>query len=140
MIFRTYRELITIENYDERFKYLKMNGSVGEDVFGFDRYLNQMLYNSNEWRSTRRKIIVRDNGCDLAHPDHPSNGEKIVIHHINPITVEMIVNHDPMVFDPNNLVTVFDQTHRAIHFGDLSLIRNEYVERTLHDTCPWKKE
>ena len=137
-LIRTYSELITISTFEERFEYLKLNGSVGLDTFGHDRYLNQILYNSPEWRRFRPEIIVRDNGCDLACEGYEIFG-KILIHHINPITAQDILNRNPKVFDPENVITTVHNTHNAIHYGDKNLLITEPIERSRNDTCPWKK-
>lgn len=137
-LIRTYSELITIPTFEERFEYLKLNGSVGLETFGHDRYLNQILYNSSEWRRFRPKIIVRDNGCDLACEGYEIFG-KILIHHINPITAQDILNRNPKVFDPENVITTVHNTHNAIHYGDKNLLITEPIERSRNDTCPWKK-
>ena len=135
---RTYSELITIPTFEERFKYLKLNGSVGLETFGHDRYLNQILYNSPEWRRFRPEIIVRDNGCDLACEGYEIFG-KILIHHINPITAKDILNRNPKVFDPENVITTVHNTHNAIHYGDENLLITAPIERSRNDTCPWRK-
>ena len=135
---RTYSELITIPTFEERFEYLKLNGSVGLETFGHDRYLNQILYNSPEWRRFRPEIIVRDNGCDLACEGYEIFG-KILIHHINPITAQDILNRNPKVFDPENVITTVHNTHNAIHYGDENLLITEPIKRSRNDTCPWKK-
>ena len=135
---RTYSELITIPTFEERFEYLKLNGSVGLETFGHDRYLNQILYNSPEWRRFRPEIIVRDNGCDLACEGYEIFG-KILIHHINPITAKDILNRNPKVFDPENVITTVHNTHNAIHYGDENVLITEPIERSRNDTCPWKK-
>ena len=135
---RTYSELITIPTFEERFEYLKLNGSVGLETFGHDRYLNQILYNSQEWRRFRPEIIVRDNGCDLACEGYEIFG-KILIHHINPITAKDILNRNPKVFDPENVITTVHNTHNAIHYGDENLLITAPIERSRNDTCPWKK-
>ena len=135
---RTYSELITIPTFEERFEYLKLNGSVGLETFGHDRYLNQILYNSPEWRRFRPEIIVRDNGCDLACEGYEIFG-KILIHHINPITAKDILNRNPKVFDPENVITTVHNTHNAIHYGDENLLITVPIERSRNDTCPWKK-
>ena len=135
---RTYSELITIPTFEERFEYLKLNGSVGLETFGHDRYLNQILYNSPEWRRFRPEIIVRDNGCDLACEGYEIFG-KILIHHINPITAQDILNRNPKVFDPENVITTVHNTHNAIHYGDENLLITAPIERSRNDTCPWKK-
>ena len=135
---RTYSELITIPTFEERFEYLKLNGSVGLETFGHDRYLNQILYNSPEWRRLRPEIIVRDNGCDLACEGYEIFG-KILIHHINPITAQDILNRNPKVFDPENVITTVHNTHNAIHYGDENLLITAPIERSKNDTCPWRK-
>ena len=137
---RSYTELIAIPNYEDRFLYLQLGSKIGVETFGHDRYLNQILYTSGEWRKFRRDIILRDNGCDLAMPDlmYEING-LIIVHHINPITVEDVVNRNPCIFDPDNVVCVSDLTHKAIHYGDISLLQTDWVERQPHDTCPWIK-
>ena len=135
---RTYSELITIPTFEERFEYLKLNGSVGLETFGHDRYLNQILYNSPEWRRFRPEIIVRDNGCDLACEGYEIFG-KILIHHINPITAKDILNRNQKVFDPENVITTVHNTHNAIHYGDENLLITAPIERSRNDTCPWRK-
>lgn len=138
MMNRSYSELIAIPTYEDRFHYLQLNGAVGKDTFGYDRYLNQILYNSKEWKRFRDEIIIRDNGCDLAFEGYDIHG-RILVHHINPITVDDVVNRNPIVFDPENVICVTHNTHNAIHYGDESLLITAPVERTKHDTCPWKK-
>lgn len=135
---KTYSELITFPTYEERFRYLQLKGAVGKDTFGYDRYLNQILYNSQEWKRFRDKIIIRDNGCDLACEGYDIHG-RILVHHINPIRVDDVVNRNPIVFDPENVVCVTHYTHNAIHYGDESLLVLAPVERTKNDTCPWKR-
>lgn len=136
---RTYSELITIPTFRERFEYLKLDGAVGYETFGYDRYLNQILYNSYEWKyDTRRKIILRDNGCDLGCDGFEIFG-KILVHHINPITVDDVLNRRPIVFDPENLISTTHNTHNAIHYGDVDLLTIGPIERTKNDTCPWKR-
>lgn len=145
---RSYLELITIPTFEERFDYLQLKGAVGKETFGYDRYLNQVLYNSREWRRFRDQIIVRDNGCDLAcdgyeilgvrDKDGKIHRPKIIIHHINPITVEDVLERNPMVFDPNNVITTIMNTHNAIHYGDETLLVTSPVERSKNDTCPWR--
>ena len=135
---KTYSELITIKNFEDRFEYLRLNGSVGKDTFGHNRYLNQLLYRSAEWKRLRRTIIIRDNGCDLACEGFDIDG-RLLIHHINPITVDDVVARNPIVFDPNNLITTTHNTHNAIHYGDDTLLIVSPIERTKNDTCPWRK-
>ena len=135
-IIRTYSELILIPSYLDRFEYLKLDGVVGQATFGHSRYLNQILYNSPEWKRFRRDMVLRDGGFDLAHEDFEIVGS-IYLHHINPITIEDVINRHPMIFDPENVVCVCFDTHQAIHYGDKSLLRQELVERKPNDTCPW---
>ena len=135
---KTYSELITLPTFEDRFKYLQLKGAVGKDTFGHDRYLNQALYNSSEWKSLRNKIIIRDDGCDLACEGFEIYGQ-ILIHHINPITVEDIINRSPKVFDPENLITTVHNTHNAIHYSDASLLITAPIKRSKNDTCPWKR-
>ena len=140
MSIKTYSELISLKSFEERFEYLRLNGRVGKDTFGYNRYLNQYLYQTSEWRNEfRPKIIVRDNGCDLACKGYEIRGTRILIHHINPITVADIINRNPMVFDPENVITVTHNTHNAIHYGDTSLLILGPIERSANDMCPWKK-
>lgn len=135
---RTYSELITLPTFEERFQYLKLDQRIGEDTFGFDRYFNQALYSSPEWKKVRRDVIVRDEGCDLAIADREIFG-RIIVHHMNPISLEDIENHNPDIFNPEYLITTFKTTHDAIHFGDESiLIESEPLVRTKNDTCPWR--
>lgn len=137
MSIKIYSELITLPTYEERFNYLKLEGVVGEMTFGFDRYLNQKLYTSQEWKTVRNQVIVRDNGCDLACEGYEIYG-KILIHHINPITVEDIINRNPIIFDLENLITTVHNTHNAIHYGDENLLIKGPIERTKNDTIPWR--
>lgn len=137
MNIRTYSELITIPTFEERYNYLKLNGIVGKETFGYDRYLNQLLYRSSDWRSFRDRIIIRDNGCDLACEGFELQ-YRIIIHHIDPITVEDILNKHPKVFDPENVISTSHNTHLAIHYGDKNLISIAPIDRYKNDTCPWK--
>ena len=137
MSIKTYSEVIALPTFEDRFNYLQLKGRVGQETFGYDRYLNQILYNSYEWRKFRREIIVRDNGCDLACEGHEING-KALIHHINPIRVEDIINRNPIVFDPENVITTIHNTHNAIHYGDENLLITSPIKRIQNDTCPWK--
>lgn len=137
-IIKTYSELILLPTFQERFRYLKIGGRVGEVTFGYDRWLNQQFYQSKEWRRLRNHIIDRDNACDLGIPGREIN-RYVIIHHINPITKQDIVEGNPIVFDPENLICVTDRTHKAIHYGDESLLCPEPVERSMFDTCPWRK-
>lgn len=137
MKIKTYSELIALPTFEDRFEYLQLKGIVGQETFGFDRYLNQILYNSKEWKHLRNEIIVRDNGCDLALEGFEIHG-RILIHHINPITIDDVIKRREMVFDPENLICVTHNTHNAIHYGDKSLLITGPIERRANDTCPWK--
>ena len=135
---KTYTELITLPTFEERYQYCKQKAGVGDATFADQRYLNQVLYSSPEWRRVRRDVIARDEGCDLAHPDRPIV-KKIYIHHLNPITIEDILKRRESIFDPENLICVSFDTHQAIHYGDEKLlIPSKPTERTPNDTCPWK--
>ena len=134
---RTYRELSRLKTFDERFEYLKLNGFVGEETFGYDRYLNQMLYKSPEWRSLRRDIIIRDNGYDLGLEGYDIQG-MIIVHHMNPISIDDLKTFSDDVVNPEYLICVSSLTHKAIHYSDKSLIPQMPVERRPGDTCPWK--
>lgn len=135
---RSYHELARLKTFEERYEYLRLSGMVGQSTFGSDRYLNQALYTSPEWKSFRNRIIIRDNGCDLGIEGRDVLGDRIIIHHINPLTVEDVENRSPVIFDPDNVVCVSHNTHQAIHYGDRSLLQKDPVERTPNDTCPWK--
>lgn len=134
---KSYNELITLPTFEDRFMYLKIGGRVGEETFGFERYHNQKFYNSDPWRTFRRHIIERDMGCDLGLSDREIAG-RIIIHHLNPITLDDILNGNPCVLDPNNVICVCHRTHEAIHYGDLSILNVDLVVRSPNDTCPWK--
>lgn len=137
MIIRTYSELIALPTFEERYQYLRLGGRVGEETFGFDRYLNQLFYKSDEWKALRDEIIVRDNGCDLGVDGREIYG-RILIHHMNPITVDDIVKRSRYLLDPEYLITTVKNTHDAIHYGDESLLITMPRERTRNDTCPWR--
>lgn len=134
---RTYSELITLPTFKERFEYLRLNGIVGKDTFGFDRYMNQIFYKSREWQSLRNQIIIRDNGCDLGVDGYEIHG-KILIHHMNPITLDDIVERNDYLLNPDFLISTMLTTHNAIHYGDEKLIDKEPIERSKNDTCPWR--
>lgn len=135
---RSYNELIRYQTFEDRLNYLLLHGSVGTDTFGFDRYLNQMLYHSIEWKRLRQQIIERDLACDLAMDGYEIHSG-VLIHHINPITVEDVINHNPIVFDPNNLITTTHATHQIIHYGFKEDVnRLTVIERQVNDTCPWR--
>lgn len=136
---KRYSELIQLKTYDERFRYLKMSAQVGQATFGFERYLNQAFYKSREWQDIRRDVIIRDNGCDLGVEGYDIL-DKILIHHMNPITQEDILDRNPDILNPEFLICVNQRTHNALHFGDESILKSAVVERTPWDTCPWKKE
>ena len=138
MSIKTYSELITIPNFLDRFRYLQIGGRVGAETFGYDRYLNQILYRSPEWKKFRREVIVRDNGCDLACEGFDIVG-KVLVHHIDPITIEDVLNRHPKIFDFENVISTTLNTHNAIHYGDESLLVVAPIERTKNDTCPWRR-
>lgn len=135
---KTYSELIKIPTFIERYRYLRLTGRVGEDTFGFDRYLNQVFYKSKEWQRIRDKVIVRDNGCDLGIEDREIYG-KILIHHMNPITDRDILDATDILLNPEYLICVSHITHNAVHYGNEDLLITEPIVRTKNDTCPWKR-
>lgn len=137
-IIRTYSELIQLPTFKERFEYLKLDGVIGEETFGFDRYLNQMFYKTKEWASIRNYVITRDNGCDLAMPGHEIIGSKILIHHMNPITEKDILNRSEFLLDPEYLISTILNTHNAVHYGTSELLYKDPVVRSKNDTCPWR--
>lgn len=136
-IMKTYEDLIKLQTFKERFDYLRLDGSVGIETFGFDRYLNQALYTSPEWRKIRRLVLLRDNGYDLGCEDVPILG-KIIIHHMNPITESDIINRNPDIMDPRYLISVSTKTHNAIHYSEDLDTPFELVTRKPNDTCPWR--
>lgn len=136
-IIRTYSELILLPTFEERYRYLRLSGKVGEETFGFDRWLNQMFYKDPEWLSIRDYVIVRDNGCDLGIQDRKIYS-RILVHHMNPITKEDILKRSKFLLDPEYLISTMKNTHDAIHYGDESLLITAPVERTKNDTCPWR--
>lgn len=138
MIIKTYSELITFSSFEERYQYLRLNGVVGRDTFGFDRYLNQIFYKSKRWREVRDHVIIRDNGCDLGVEGHEIFG-KIMVHHMNPLTIEDIERESAFLMDPEYLISTTHSTHNAIHYGDESLLITAPIERTKNDTCPWRR-
>jgi hypothetical protein len=135
---RSYSELILIPTFEERFKYLKIGGVIGQATFGHDRYLNQKFYTSAEWRRFRDKIIVRDDGCDMAHPDHYIFGRH-TIHHLNPLLPRSFEEEIERLMDEENVVLVSLDTHNAIHYGDIDLLPQQMVTRSPHDTSPWRR-
>lgn len=137
MKIRTYSELITFDSFMDRFEYLKLGGKIGEDTFGYERYLNQKFYQSSEWRRIRDQVIVRDLGRDLGVIGYEISG-KILIHHMNPIDTNDIIHSTEYLVDPEYLICVSHITHNAIHYGDASILVTEPIVRTKNDTCPWR--
>lgn len=137
MSIRTYSELITIPTFEDRFKYLQLKGSVGKDTFGYDRYLNQLFYQTIEWKRLRRDLIIRDCGCDLGIEGYEIHG-RIIIHHMNPITKEDLLDRTDYLMNPEYLICTTHSTHNAIHYGDESLLVTAPIVRSKNDTCPWK--
>lgn len=135
---RNYTDLQKLKSFKDRFNYLKLDGKIGEDTFGFDRWLNQTFYTSPEWRRVRDQVIVRDNGNDLGIDGMRIYG-KVLIHHMNPITYKNIVHRDEDILNPEYLICVSQRTHNAIHYGSEDLLPTDPIERTQNDTCPWKK-
>ena len=138
MNIKTYSELIRLPTFEERFKYLQLNGVVGEETFGFDRYINQRFYRSPEWKRIRDFIILRDNGCDLGLDGYEIYG-RIYIHHMNPILVKDVIHQSDFLLNPEYLICTTLSTHNAIHYGDESLLMTGPIERKPNDTCPWKR-
>ncbi len=138
MSIKTYSELSKLKTFEERYRYLRLSGTVGEDTFGFDRFLNQAFYRSRDWKSIRDFVIVRDNGRDLGMEGYEIFG-KIYIHHMNPITQLDIQCRSEFLLNPEYLITTTHTTHNAIHYGDETLLVQIPLERTPNDTCPWKK-
>ena len=137
MNIRRYSELIRIPTFEERFEYLRLDGQVGADTFGSDRYLNQIFYKSPEWKKIRDEIIIRDQCCDLAMPGYDIHGP-VLIHHLNPITKEDILSRTDLLLNPEYLVCTIQSTHNDIHYGDVNLLITNPIERKPNDTCPWK--
>ena len=133
---KSYHELLTFDSFEDRYNYLRLFGVVGEDVFGFNRYLNQAFYTNPRWRSIRTQVIIRDDGCNLGCKDRPIGG-RIQVHHINPVSIEMLEDDNPLLYDLNNLICTDDITHRAIHYGDASLLQQDYIPRRPGDTKLW---
>lgn len=138
MRIRTYEELSHIRGFRERFEYLKLDGTVGDSTFGFDRYINQRFYRSKAWLAVRDFVIVRDDGMDMGAPDHPIGG-RILVHHMNPISVKDISDASEYLMNPEHLICVSHNTHNAIHYGDAGLLPQPMIERRSNDTCPWKR-
>lgn len=137
MRIRTYKELIRIPSFEERYEYLRIGGEVGATTFGWERFINQALYHSRKWRKLRDEIIIRDCGCDLAHPDFEI-GDRIIIHHMNPLSPDDIESDSDLVYNPEFLICTSRMTHNAIHYGDVSLLPKLPIDRRPGDTCPWK--
>lgn len=135
---KTYSELVQFSTFEERFEYLRLNGVVGESTFGFDRYLNQTFYRSHRWKEIRDHVIVRDCGCDLGVEGYDIYG-KVLIHHMNPITISDIEHESAFLLNPEYLICVSHNTHNAIHYGDAGLLITAPIERTKNDTCPWRQ-
>lgn len=139
MKIRTFKELSRLTTFEERFEYLKLEGQVGRDTFGFDRIFNQRFYRSKEWKACRDFVIVRDQGCDLGIEGHEIRGQRIIIHHLNPISLNDIENSTDYLLNPDYLITTVHNTHNAIHYGDVNLLVTAPIERSRNDTCPWKR-
>lgn len=137
-VFRSYSELIKFPTFKERFDYLTLGGHIGDETFGTLRYLNQQFYKSYEWKKTRQRIILRDEGCDLAVPGYELGTRDIMVHHINPITPDDILDRNPCVFDPDNLITISRHTHYAITHGSQNDLRPLYADRFKGDTAIWR--
>jgi len=137
LFLKRYSELKRISTFEERYRYLKLDGIVGESTFGFDRYLNQIFYNSDEWKAIRDDVIIRDNGCDLGIRGNDIYGV-ILIHHMNPISKEDIISRSSLLLDPRYLICTSPKTHRAIHYGDIDLLDHSPIIRRPNDTCPWR--
>lgn len=138
MLIKSYSELRALSTFEERYNYLRLRGRVGQDTFGFDRVFNQMFYRSREWKRARDQVIIRDCGCDLGVEGYEIHG-RIIIHHMNPITLDDIQGNTEFLMDPEYLITTTHTTHNAIHYGDKSLIARAPIERYRNDTCPWKR-
>lgn len=136
---RTYTELSKLKTFEERFEYLRLDGEVGKETFGFDRIFNQKFYRSVEWRRVRDQVIIRDCGCDLGVLGHEIYGQRILIHHMNPISLEDLERRSEILMNPEYLITTIHNTHQAIHYGDADLLIKLPRERTKNDTCPWKR-
>ena len=139
MWIKSYSELSQLETFEERFEYLRLDGIVGKDTFGFDRIFNQKFYRSEEWKQVRDFVIVRDNGCDLGVEGHEIYGNRIIIHHMNPISIDDIRHSTRNLLDPEYLITTIHRTHNAIHYGDENQLIKAPIERVRNDTCPWRR-
>lgn len=136
---KTYEELLKFKTFEERFNYLRLDGTVGKDTFGFDRFFNQIFYKSKDWLRIRDQIIIRDNGCDLGVEGYEIRGQRFVIHHLNPILLSDITERTDLLLNPDFLITTTHRTHNAIHYGDESILIKGPIERRKNDTCPWKR-
>ena len=134
---RCYTDLIKLKTMEERFEYLKLNGKVGEEVFGYMRYLNQRFYHEADWLDVKDQVVLRDKGCDLGMPGWEIQGH-VYVHHMNPVTVEQLLAKDPIALDPEYLITCSYNMHQAITWGNALLIPRPIAERRPGDTCPWK--
>ncbi len=135
---KSYTELEKFRDFKDRYHYLRIKGYVGAATFGFDRYLNQQFYASPRWKRVRDKVILRDKACDLGVDEYEIKAGKLVIHHMNPLTIEMVEDDVPEIYEPEFLITASFHTHNAIHFGDESLLPQLPVERKPFDTSPWR--
>jgi hypothetical protein len=138
-VFRTYSELILLPTLEERFEYLRLDGKVGEELFGYARYLNQVFYHGERWKDAKRDVILRDGGYDLGVKGWKIVGS-IYVHHMNPVTLEQLKNDDPCLYDPENLISCSFKTHQAITYGSKALLPQPMIIRRPNDTCPWKRE
>lgn len=137
---KKYSHVVTLSSFEERFEYLKLNSKIGIETFGADRFINQDFYRGKIWRDFRYHIIVRDNGCDLAHLQHPIDNNQIHIHHINPLTIEELMDDFLNALDEENVISTLDSTHKALHYGSAEYIKSiSYADRYPFDTCPWRK-
>lgn len=139
MSIKTYSELITLPTFEERYRYLRLSGSVGKETFGFDRYLNQLFYQRSQlWKSIRDEVIIRDNGCDLGVEDRGIYG-RVIVHHMNPISMDDLLHESDFLLNPEFLICTSHATHNAIHYGDEKHLITGPIERTKNDTCPWRR-
>lgn len=138
MNIKTYSELSKLTTFEERYRYLRLGGRVGEETFGFDRWINQMFYKDPEWLKIRDEVIIRDNGCDLGIEGREIYS-RIIVHHMNPITKADILDRSEFLLDPEYLICTVKNTHDAIHYGDENLLITLPMERSVNDTCPWRR-
>lgn len=139
MSIKTYSELITLPTFEERYRYLRLSGSVGKETFGFDRYLNQLFYQRSQlWKHIRDEVIIRDNGCDLGVEDRDIYG-RVIVHHMNPISMDDLLHESDYLLNLEFLICTSHATHNAIHYGDEKLLMIGPIERTKNDTCPWRR-